>query len=126
MPAFSFPDPTDRRPFLPIVIHPQSGTACYADRSFPWPDEGFPVPVSWREDVTIWPVPRIREARLVDCGKCNKTGIQPQTVEAAARYIPGAEAVIENGTFAIRMNPNPAIAYPTGSGEDEDVGHPVS
>lgn len=104
------------QPFLSLIIHPQTGSCCYSDRLLNgWPgDFTFPS-----EHVRIWPVPRIREARLVDC-HCGKTGIQPQTLEAAARYLPGTDLVEENGQVRLVMSPNPSFQYPTGSGEDED------
>lgn len=106
--------------WLPFVIHPQIGSTCsaYEDRLVAWPFGEFHLEHDGH--VTIWPVPRIKGARLVDC-RCGKTGIQPADWEAAVRYIPGAVLVERDGVVTMHL-PSVlagALARPTGSGEDE-------
>jgi len=105
-----------------FVIHPQDGSICASWKPssvdpYDLVTVGPPV-----EDVVIWSVPRIREARLVDCRRCGKTGVQPKTWEAVVRYIPGAVLVESEGVVTVHLPTALAgrLDPPTGSGEDEE------
>jgi hypothetical protein len=103
--------------WLDLVIHPQTGGVCYPPYShghMVWPEDGFLH--SLRDLPTVWPVPRLKDARLVDCAVCRKTGIQARNIEAVARYLPGT--AVEEGKLIFR--PLGMGVYPTGSGEDEE------
>lgn len=100
--------------WLPYVVHPQSMGICYGAFSF-WPDSGFLGPDLFDQpELVLWPVPRLKGARLVEC-RCGLTGLQPQTMEDLARYIPGAR--LEGNRLVLENNP--LLKYPDGSGEDE-------
>jgi hypothetical protein len=110
------PSPSPSGPWMDIVIHPQSGGICqfsvHADSFWPggFAHSGYPKE---------WPAPDLKGARLVEC-KCGSTGIRPQTVQDAARYIPGG-TLSEDGpylTFA-PVSPFSSYALPDGSGKDE-------
>jgi hypothetical protein len=108
--------------WLPITIHPQTGDLCWDKPWNPWPEEGFPHEVT--DGVTgpyaarIWPVPRLKDARLVDC-QCGRTGLQPATQEAMVRYIPGASLDADGRITVTIPTLAESVPYPTGSGEDE-------
>jgi hypothetical protein len=110
--------PLPARPWLPLVVHPQTGEICDA-RRLPdfWPDGGFPIAPS--PEARVWPVPWLKGARLVDCGRCGKTGIQAATPADLVRYIPGAE-LNGDGTIVLASALDP-IALPDGSGRDEET-----
>jgi hypothetical protein len=110
-------------PWLHVTIHPQTGDMCWNYPLAPWPEDGFPHEVT--DGVTgpyadrIWSVPRLKDARLVDC-RCGRTGLQPAAWEAMIRYIPGASIVDGHLTITLPTLANPVL-YPTGSGEDEET-----
>ncbi len=88
-----------------------------------WPDPGFPHEEPFtigiaRPAAKVWPVPWLKDARLVECLACGKTGIQPRTAEAMARYIPGARLDGDRLVLATALEPVP---YPDGSGRDEET-----
>jgi hypothetical protein len=103
-----------------MIIHPQTGDLCWDKPWSPWPEEGFSYEFAGPDAIRIWPVPRLKDARLVDC-RCGRTGIQPCTQEALVRYIPGA-SISPDGRLTVTL---PTLAepvlYPTGSGEDEEA-----
>jgi hypothetical protein len=128
MPALrpSTASPAERRfgTGLPIVVHPQIPSVCQTDRYAAWPLEGINGPYPFgmrREGEVLWPVPRIVDARIVDCSGCGKTGIQPKNWKALVRYIPGARLDPERPGAILFPDLMASIAYPTGDGEDEEA-----
>lgn len=98
---------------LGIIIHPEGGNICSAYKIDPqdWISPGLTL--AGEISVRPWPVPRLREARLVRC-HCNEVGIHPETPEAAQRYIPGS--VMRDGQLVLTAG---AMEWPQSDGSDE-------
>ncbi len=106
-------------PWASIVIHPQSGSICYAYRAPDiWPESGFPYFIKGTEQAKPWPVPWIKGARLVDC-HCGKTGLQPRTHEDIVRYTPGTK--LEGDRIVFQPLLEVTYTLPDGSGRDEET-----
>ena len=103
--------------YLPFIIHPRTGKVCSTD-ALPdlWPESGF---LGTTTEVP-WPVPWLKGARLADC-RCGDTGVQCQSYEDMARYLPGAKLEEEDGRVVMKLDVLGSIPRDDGSGKDEEA-----